>query len=82
MEKSSHHSNVQSSKQQNVLIGYGVDIHNIIGTSLKTKSGWVLPKHHYCRPYNSLEKQLAKEGNQLIGHEPYSQANDICKKKI
>ena len=46
MEESSYH----------ILEGYRVDIYNNIGKLPKQKSGWLLPRHCYCGPYNALER--------------------------
>ena len=50
----------------------------------KPKKGYVLPRHHFTRPYNPLHLQLDSKDNPLPGNEPYnavdatSMRHDIC----
>ena len=50
----------------------------------KPKKGYVLPRHHFTGPYDSLHLQLDLKDNPLPGNEPYnavdatSMRHDIC----
>ena len=59
-----------------------MDIHRVIGKI--PKKGFVLPKHRFTGPYNTLHLQLDLKDNPLPGNEPYnavdamSMRHDIC----
>ena len=54
------------------------DLHKLIGKLPTPKSGWTLPNHEYCGPFNPLEDQLDGDGNPLPNQKPYSKVYAIC----
>ena len=58
--------------------GGAFDLHKLIGKLPTPKSGWTLPNHKYCGPYNPLEDQLDEDGNPLPNQKPYNQVDAIC----
>ena len=62
-----------------------MDIHKVIGkVAFKPKRCFVLSKHRYTGPYNSLHLQLDSKDRPLPGEEPYNvvdaidMRHDIC----
>ena len=62
-----------------------MDIHKVIGKiPLNPKMGFVLQKHRFTGPYNTLHLHLDSKDNPLPGNEPYNAADaismrhDIC----
>ena len=58
--------------------GGAFDLHKLIGKLPTPKSGWTLPNHKYCGPYNPLEDQLDEDGNPLPNQKPYNKVDAIC----
>ena len=58
--------------------GGAFDLHKLIEKLPTPKSGWTLPNHKYCGPYNPLEDQLDEDGNPLPNQKPYNQVDAIC----
>ena len=54
-------------------------MHKIIGKiPFKPKKGFLLPKHRYTGPYNSLHLQLDSNDRSLPGQEPYNTVDSIA----
>jgi len=39
---------------------------------------WHLPGHKYTEPFTTLEYRIDKDGNPLVGYEPYNQIDNIA----